>query len=206
MHYFVRLVCLSLVLFASACVVGPGTSTYNPPVNGDYYGSQYYDVSEPDYIYDAYGYQAVSDCVGTVQFTGWFDSACDALTSSESTSATLLCGYYDIYNEYYEYYQSFSFPAGYVAEYCTGSGRSSNQQPLLSSNIDPKTQPIVNDALVHAAVEKRKGPFNVKQNLGRNVTIEEFMKKYPKGLKRERTAGSSIDKFFTRQEFNASQK
>lgn len=197
---------LSTAAFSAGCYID---DTYRP-ANGDYYGSAYYDVSEVEYITDGYGYSQTAYCANDpgypVEFTGWFDADCDALISSEPRYADLRCDYYDVYGYPHYYYDSFFFPRGYIAEYCSygkaASSLSSGSQTddtTGAPKFDSTTQPVLKDTVLRAIVANRVGPRLVEQNLGKNVSVDEVMT--AKGsLKRVRSADKPIEKIVTEQE------
>lgn len=194
MTRFLTILALATAVISTACVVTPG------PSSDVYYGSAYYDVSETDYVVDDYGYEQVAYCDGTVLFSGYFDTACDALISSEATYGNLTCTYTDAAFDTWTYVQAFDFLDGYIQEGCQYAAAAS---PLTAEDgavteskakIDPKTQPNPQDGKLHAIVKGRVGAFHTTKNLGKSVTFEEWLKTSGKSFVRVRNASKPIQR------------
>lgn len=170
---------LALTLFTAGCVV---TTEEFPvparPVDGDFYGSMFRYADGYEYVNDGYGYTVTAYCSAEVEFEGWIDSLCGAMTVSRGRYATLLCAYTDSFGYPYSYYSTFRFPTGYISEYCSyGAAQQSTglTQPD-DAQIEPTTQPVVADGRIQAVTHDRVGPKLVSENLGRNVTFAELVK------------------------------
>lgn len=119
---------LLAVLFAATavtagCVIETSTPRDNRPAGADVWGSQTYDVSfsDPNVLYDTFGYPVDSRCNGRVSFEGWLDTDCypPAMISSRALySVPVSCGYYDIDGYFYSYTGYFDFIEGYISERC----------------------------------------------------------------------------------------
>lgn len=191
-----------IAIVSAACVVD---DTLPRPPNGDYYGSSTYYVEEIEYIQDGY-YEYAALCSAYVNFEGWFDGACDALIQSKARYANLQCDYYDAYGFPHYYTARFYYQRGFISEYCDYNKKVSVAQADTEAStaadevvFNPENQPVIKDGQLHAIVTGRTGKHTVKENLGKNLTAEDFLKEHGV-LVRKRDTTKPVEKIVTKDQ------